>query len=174
MIRLKGSGNTQTWPGSSIIQEYAWGNGKKATKILNQDNWCPGRNSNLAPEEYKCKALVLWLFAVYKLLMWMACELYGIRMKENKVVPVQATKAYTRRRGTVPLILSIDARRTWVMGLTPVALYPGKEPWSGHFGQEINVLPLPGNEPCIFGQPACSLVIVPTMNTSFRFINFSI
>jgi hypothetical protein len=59
MIRLKESGNTQTWPGRSIIQEYAWGNGKRATKILNQDNWCPGRNSNLAPEEYKCKALAL-------------------------------------------------------------------------------------------------------------------
>jgi len=39
-----------------------------------------------------------------------------------------------------------------VIGLTPVALYPRKEPWSGHFGKEINVLPLPGNMPCTFGR----------------------
>jgi len=165
----------RVWKQTDVAWEKCYpgmylGERKKATKILNQDNWCPDRNSKLAPAEYKCKASAVRLLAMYKLLTWSACELYGTRTNDSKVVPVQATKVHTRRRGTAPLILSIKARRTWVVGLNPVALYPGKEPWSGHCKRDI--LPLSGNKPCILGHPACSLVIVPIMNTLFRFIQF--
>jgi hypothetical protein len=35
------------------------GEREKDMKILNPDSWCPGRNSNLAPAEYKFNALAL-------------------------------------------------------------------------------------------------------------------
>jgi len=57
----------------------------------------------------------------------------------------------------------------------PAALMLGKEPlvtfeyesgpesWSGCFGEEKNVLSLPGIEPQFFTSPACSIVSVLTV-----------
>jgi len=45
-------------------------------------------------------------------------------IKKNNLV--QATKAYTRSRGTAPLFLNLGARLSWVVNVTLWPLYPHK------------------------------------------------
>jgi len=86
--------------------------------------------------------------------------LYTLCGKKGKVVPVHATKAYWGSRSTAPLIHGLGTRWRWVVSFTTRPLYPWEvipvllsrrlvKPysWSGCFGEENNLLPMPGFEP---------------------------
>ena len=71
-------------------------------------------------------------------------------------------KAYTGSRGTAPLILNLGTKWRCVVNIKFRRVIPGKEPrypmkrglggpqsWSGRFGEEENLSPLPELEPQI-------------------------
>jgi len=51
-------------------------------------------------------------------------------IQKGKIFPVQAIKAYMRRRGTAPLIRNLDSKLRWVVNFTPWPLHPGSH-WTG-------------------------------------------
>lgn len=96
--------------------------------------------------------------------------LYTLCGKKGKVVPVHATKAYWGSRSTAPLIRDLGTRWKWVVSFTNRPLYRWEvipvlsstrlvKPyiWSGCFGDENNLLPMPGFEPWLV-QPLAQLL----------------
>jgi hypothetical protein len=74
----------------------------------------------------------------------------------RKGVPDHAVKAYRGTRGVAPLILKLGARWKWVFTIAPLPLYPREKirpvpieeeaGWSGVFGEQRNLLSMPGFE----------------------------
>jgi hypothetical protein len=87
---------------------------------------------------------------------------FTLQQQHVKVVPVNAMKTYRERRRVSPLILNLDTRHRWVVNCTPRPLCPqertpftmnrrlaGPQSRCGRFGNELNLMPLPGFEPRI-------------------------
>jgi hypothetical protein len=82
-------------------------------------------------------------------------------MMKSKVVHVPAMKAYRRTRSVALFICNLGTEWGWVVNITPLLLYPqGKnsqcsfgrrlqwpQRWSGHFGEQTDLLTLLGVEP---------------------------
>lgn len=91
----------------------------------------------------------------YYVISWVLME-----NKSKGEVPVHTVKAYKGNRDIAPLILNLGARWGRVVSITPLLLWPGKEPRyplvsrldgpqnrSGCFGEKKNILPPPDSKP---------------------------
>ena len=61
-----------------------------------------------------------------------------------------------------PCIFNVGTKWGWVVFFTPRSLYPRGEMAAGRFGEDINLLLLPGIERRFLGCPVRSLVTVPS------------
>jgi hypothetical protein len=58
MVSLEEFGSKRSLPNRGSIPEF-FGGTEETHQYLSYDNWCPGRDSNRAPHEYKSRALPL-------------------------------------------------------------------------------------------------------------------
>jgi hypothetical protein len=93
----------------------------------------------------------------WNVMVWRLWEVWTVVKSNGEAFYIHAMKAYGR--GRAPLVLNLGSSWRTVVNFTPWPLYPMKERWyplnrmlggsqirSGRFGDEKNLLPVPGFE----------------------------